>query len=250
MEEALKVALSPGHADGLDCSAALYQYAAGEGSRRSDGIFRAHLATCAACRADLDHFVRTTAQPNPSRRFGFSFWLRGLAVATACAGVLLFLKPRPLKPPRDSDSAILKAKGDTTLHVSVVRNGKTMSWASVDNLLPGDELRYSYSTPSRVYPLLFAADEAGAVVQVFPLGSPTLVQPGDGTMGTAEVDWQPGCQWLVAWFVPSHQVPNPDVLLAAVHKAVTQRSSGSCETGAIEVYGIQAQVKAKRVLAQ
>jgi hypothetical protein len=250
IEDALKHVLSPGYADGLECSAALYQYAAGEGTLPSDRAFRAHLETCAHCRADLDSFAQPQPAPRRARSFGIPLWLRGFAVAAACVSVLLLVKLRSSGPPADSSEAVLRAKGAAALHVSVVRDGKTMPWAAADHLLPGDELRFSYSTPQSSYAMLFAADETGTVERLFPAGAPTLVKPGDGAMGAAEVDARPGCQWLIASFLDPGRMPNPEVVVAAVRTAVAQRPAGSCELPAIAVDGADVQVKAKRILAR
>ena len=267
VEQALRTALSPGYADGLECSLALYRYAARDGSSQSDKAFRTHLQTCADCRADLEQLARATVAPSqcgasPNQAAGTAterdgescqglqvrraMWVRGLAASVACAGLLLFLKLH--LPGHSSTRALLTPKGAAALHVAVVREGKTAQWAAVDNLLPGDELRFSYSTPSSMFPLLFAADESGTVEQIFPYGKPILAQPGNGALGAAEVDNRPGCQWLVAGFVGADESPNPDMLSAAVRKAVARRQAGSCELEAIVAPGADVHVRAKRVL--
>jgi hypothetical protein len=248
-EDALRSVLSPGHADGLPCAAALYQYAAGEGTLQSDRAFRAHLEACADCRADLEHFTRPVPAPARSRGLGLFTWWRGFAVAAACAAVVMFVKLRSTETPPDS-APTLSPKGATAFHVGVVRDGRTLPWATTDHLLPGDELRFSYSNPSRSYPMLFAADESGTVEQVYPAGSPLLAQPGDGDMGRAEVDTRPGCQWLIAYFVGPGQVPHPETMAAAIRKAVAQRPRGNCELGVVNIEGAEVHIKAKQVLMQ
>lgn len=250
LEDALKSVLSPGHADGLDCSAALYQYAAGAGTLPSDRAFRAHLETCGDCRADLERFTQTTPATAPARvRPALVTWWRGFAVAAACAAVVLLVRLRAVDTAPGS-APVLTSKGAAAFHVGVVRDGKTLSWAATDVLVPGDELRFSYSNPQRSYPVLFAADESGSVERVYPTGNPELAQAGDGTFGVAEVDARPGCQWLVACFLRPDQAPNLEAAAGAVRQAVAQRPRGNCELGVVEVSGAEVYVKAKQVQAR
>ena len=247
-EDALRSVLTPGHADGLECSAALYQYAAGEGSLQSDRAFRDHLETCASCRADLELFSRPARAPARSRALGLFTWWRGFAVAAACAALVLFVKLHPSELPGSGPA--LTPKGAAAFHVGVVRSGKTLPWATTAHLLPGDELRFSYSNPSSSYPMLFAADESGVIEQVYPVGGLLLAQSGDGNMGRAEVDARPGCQWLIACFLRPEQAPNLEAMAAAVRKAVAERPRGNCELGVVQIEGAEVHVKAKQVLMQ
>jgi hypothetical protein len=253
IEQALQAVLSPGNADGLDCSAALYRHVAGESSARESMAFRTHLNICEQCRADLGRFNAATieTEERPAQRLGLrmSVWIRRLVIAAAGAGMvfLLWSHSVPIYPPA-KNSVVLRAKGSPALHVAVNRDGRTMNWAAMDSLLPGDDLRFSYSTPSSTYPVLFGVDESGNVARIFPEGGPILREAGGGVLGTAQVDTQPGCQWLVAYFFHPDQVPNLGTISVAVHDAVEKRRGNDCQLGSLDVVGGEVDVKAKRVL--
>lgn len=255
IEDGLRQVLSPGHGDGLGCSAALYRYVAGETSAQESAAFRAHVETCAHCRADLSQFSLATAavDPRPARRsaFGLVFWLRGLAAATALTGLTLFLWVRvaPMRPSPEAP-AVLRAKGGAALHVAVSRDGRTMNWATLDSLAPGDDLRFSYSAASATFPVLFGADETETVERIFPSDHPILREAGNGLLGAAQVDSHFGCQWLVACFFRAQPVPSLDTMAASIRDAVARRRGDNCVLGPIEIAGAELDVKAKRVIAK
>jgi hypothetical protein len=251
LENALRMALSRQRADGFDCSETLYRYASGDGTSSSDRDFRKHLESCAECRADLECFGRNTATQWPFKRprtFVLPLWLRGFGLAAVCAGVIVLLKLHrtDVSDPGEGPG-MLKAKGAATFHVNVIRQGQSLLWSALDHLLPGDELRFSYSAPTATYPVLVSADDSGTVMRLFPPASPVLVEPGEGTLGSAEIDTRPGCQWLVAAFA-SEGGQKADRLESLLKEAIARRPPRSCDLGPLQLEGSVVQVKSKSVL--
>jgi hypothetical protein len=228
LEDALKEALSPARADGLDCSAALYRYAAGDLSPEEAADFRAHLVHCKPCRADLEVFHRSEAA---ARRKWYQLpawlgrWQLGLAASTLAAAMVFSAWFLRQDGDRIDPIARLRTKGSSALHVAVRRGEQSFRASDATQFLDGDVLSFFYTAPTGTWPVIMFADRYGELSRVYPAGAPVLLPEGveQPLPASAVVQHTVGCEWLVAFFSPKERPPQVGELEAALRSALADR---------------------------
>jgi hypothetical protein len=246
LEAALKEALSPARADGLDCSPALYRYAAGDMSPEEAADFRAHLVHCKPCRADLEVFHRTEESAR-RRWYPLSAWFRrwrlGLAASTLVAGLVFSVWFLRQDGDRTDPIATLRAKGSPALHVAVRRGEQSFRASDATQFLDGDVLSFFYTAAKGTWPVVLFADRNGELSRVYPAGAPVLLPEGveQPIPASAVVQHAAGCEWLVAFFSPKERPPQVGELEAALRSALAARKpDAACTLPQILPRGVSA----------
>ena len=165
---------------------------------------RAHLASCAQCRADdesaaalREHFtVHVLPRTAPVRRRRSWRWIWLAAPMLAAAAILLVLRREP--PPPE-----LGIKGDATWQVFAHRAGKTFEVHDGAVLAAGDEIRFVVVPDRARFVLIVSVDGAGQASIYYPYNGAASA-PIDGPRvelaGSIVLDAAPGPERLFALF--------------------------------------------------
>lgn len=172
---------------------------------------RAHLASCARCRADSEaaaaeraHFsayVMARTAPVAPRRW--ALWLALPAVAAAVALLALALRdPAGERAPELAPE--LAIKGGPTWHVFANRDGRTFAVHDGTPLAAGDRIRFAVAPAGARYLLVASIDGAGAVTIYFPYGGSESAPLAAGVQvelpGSIVLDAAPGPERMFAVF--------------------------------------------------
>jgi Putative zinc-finger len=155
---------------------ALDRLVAGEVGGAEDERVRAHVGTCDRCRVRLEVRTKerdTFATHGPrfeARRTRRPMRPGVLAAAGAlvalAAGVLLFVRTRPVGESLDST----RTKGHSRLGFYVKRGDSVRRGAPGEILHPGDALRFTTTTASRRFVAVLSVDGAGEASVYYPQG--------------------------------------------------------------------------------
>ncbi|MCP3143518.1 zf-HC2 domain-containing protein [Pyxidicoccus xibeiensis] len=172
---------------------------------------RAHLDTCATCRARADelaalrsHFTvnvlpRTVSalQRPPAWRSAWRWWVPALAAATA----VLLVMVRPVTP---DDGPEFGVKGGAALQLYAHRGERTWKVEEGEALAPGDQVRFRMDGGGLPYALVVSVDGAGQVNTYYPFGGQASVLLPLSDMaelpGSIVLDEAPGPERLFALF--------------------------------------------------
>jgi hypothetical protein len=236
IEQGLRKLLSVEGVDGEECTLELFRYAAGELLPEERSDFEAHMATCAACRADLATFSESEAVAPPRRLF---FGLRPAWVALASVPAMLLLVVglwwAGLFDLERREPDGFRIKGPYHIQLAVKRGSDHLVGKSGERFYSGDVLGFFYTAPEPRRLVVLFADERAEVTRVYPSRLPVeTLQAGvekplpDG----AVLEPGSGCEWIFGIF--SVEPIEMDVLEERLKRAVESRKP-DCSLGPLEL---------------
>lgn len=162
---------------------------------------RAHLDACARCRQHVEAMRRSEPPPAWVRHLAPAraprrawLWGGGLALATACAVLLLVAR----RSAPDDAARFTTVKGAPTVLLHVKRGETVATWDGRATVAPGDRLRLEVAPAG--YRRIRVLGARGAVLHDAPLGAVAALLPV-----AWQVDDQPGPETLTI-FLTDHPV--------------------------------------------
>lgn len=236
LQRSLRRRLRPVHDDGDACSLRLYRFAAGELAADEENAFRAHLASCEACQADLDlaQQIERDARAVDTTRGKTKVW-RWLGYALAPAALAATLLLLVIRAPGDGgDDAEFKIKGTYSLQVGVQRGTQRFSGQSGASYQDGDVLGFFYTAPEPRYVYVLFSDENAEVTRIYPTGAATLLPAGVELALPHGAVLEPGqgCEWIVTVFADR---PRPSRQIEQHVRRAVRASGAECQLGDLQI---------------
>jgi hypothetical protein len=207
---------------------------------------RAHLATCAECRADeavaneaRAHFtisVLPRIAPRARRRLRWPW----LAVPTLAVAAIMLLTLRSHPVARRDD---LMIKGTAAWKVFANRDGQTFPIHDGAELAAGDRIRFVVTPAGAAYVIVASVDGAGAASIYYPYNgahSAAISSPRSELPDSIVLDTAPGPERLFAVF--SDEPIASELLIARLRELGSRGPAAIREARALEIPAARAQL--------